>query len=322
MAVADGTTGRSVSPRARELRWATASLVVSVALLITKFVAYFLTHSNAIFSDALENIVNVVTAGFAIYSIRLAHRPADQEHPYGHGKVEFFSAGLEGSMIVLASVLIVGKVGLSFLRGGGQTIERLDAGLVLLGAALLVNGIMGVSLWYRGRKGQSLTLEAEGIHLMVDAWDSVAVLAAIAIVRATGWQWVDPVAAMAVAVYIAILGLRLQKRSAAGLMDEQDAGDAALLRKILDDHVGSDGKEPRICSYHKLRHRHSGRYHWVDFHVMVPPWWNIEQGHRAASAIEYEIELALGEGNATAHVEPCEDAQCKRCEVERARNEA
>lgn len=317
MTIADGTTGRSVSPRARELRWATASLVVSVALLITKSVAYFLTHSNAIFSDALENIVNVVTAGFAIYSIRVAHRPADQDHPYGHGKVEFFSAGLEGSMILLASVLIVAKVGLSFLHRGWQTIERLDAALVLLGAALLVNGIMGISLWYRGRKGQSLTLEAEGIHLMVDAWDSVAVLAAIAIVRATGWQWVDPFAALLIAAYIAILGLRLLKRSAAGLMDEQDAGDTQLLRKILDAHVGRDGNEPRICSYHKLRHRHSGRYHWVDFHIMVPPWWNIEQGHRTASAIEYEIEQALGQGNATAHVEPCEDAQCKRCEAER-----
>ncbi|HEX4052785.1 MAG TPA: cation diffusion facilitator family transporter [Tepidisphaeraceae bacterium] len=321
MAVVDGTSGQPASSRGRELRWATASLVVSIVLLITKFVAYFLTHSNAIFSDALENIVNVVTAGFAIYSIHVAHRPADQEHPYGHGKVEFFSAGLEGSMIVLASVLIVGKVGLSFLYGGGRPIGRLDAGLALMGAALLVNGAMGMSLWYRGRKGQSLTLEAEGIHLMVDAWDSVAVLAAIAIVRATGWQWVDPLAAVAVAVYIAILGLGLLKRSAAGLMDEQDAGDAALLRKILDAHAGLNGKEPRICSYHKLRHRHSGRYHWVDFHIMVPPWWSIEQGHQVASAIEYEIELALHEGNATAHVEPCEDPQCKRCEAERAGRE-
>ena len=313
MAVAAETKMRSASLRGPELRWATASIVVSVLLLITKSVAFFLTRSDAVFSDALENVVNVVTASFAMYSIHLAHRPADQEHPYGHGKVEFFSAGLEGSMILLASVMIVAKVGLAFLHHERGTIQRLDIGLTLMGAALLVNGVMGLALWYRGRRGRSLTLEAEGIHLMVDAMDSVAVVAAIAVVRLTGWEWVDSATAVAVAVYIAVLGLRLLKRSAAGLMDEQDAGDTALLRNILDSHVGPAGKEPRICSYHKLRHRHSGRYHWVDFHIMIPPWWSIDQGHRVASAIEYQIELALEEGNATAHVEPCEDAKCPRC---------
>jgi cation diffusion facilitator family transporter len=308
----------SDTPRhAQEHRWALAALIVSLALVITKFIAYFLTQSDAVFSDALENIVNVATAGFAIYSIHLAHQPADREHPYGHGKIEFFSAGLEGSMIVLAAVIIIGKVAGSFLYGHRQPITRLNTGLVLMSAALVVNGILGFSLWYRGRKGRSLTLEAEGIHLMVDAWDSVAVLVAIAIVRATGWQWVDPLAAIAVAIYIAFLGMGLLKRSAAGLMDEQDAGDTALLHRILDAHVGPDGRDPRICSYHKLRHRHSGRYHWVDFHILVPRWWDIEQGHRVASVIEYEIELALKEGNATAHVEPCEDPACQRCAAEK-----
>jgi cation diffusion facilitator family transporter len=321
MALIDGTANRSASARDQELRWAAASLAVSVVLLITKSVAYFLTHSDAVFSDALENIVNVFTAGFAMYSLRLAHRPADQEHPYGHGKVEFFSAGLDGSMIVLAGVVIVAKVGLSFLNHERRKIERLDTGLVLMGTALLVNALMGLCLWYRGRKAKSLTLEAEGIHLAVDAVDSVAVLGAIAIVRLTGWKWVDSAAALAIAAYMAYLGLRLLKRSAAGLMDEQDAGDTQLLRNILDSHSGANGKEPRICSYHKLRHRHSGRYHWVDFHIMVPPWWSIDQGHRIASVIEYQIELALGEGNATAHVEPCHDADCQRCEAEKTREQ-
>jgi cation diffusion facilitator family transporter len=321
MALTDGTADRSGAARTSELRWAGASLGVSIALLITKSVAYFLTRSDAVFSDALENIVNVFTAGFAMYSLQVAHRPADKEHPYGHGKVEFFSAGLDGSMIVLAAVVIVAKIGLSFLAKERRPIEHLDIGLVLMGAALVVNAGMGLCLWYRGRKGNSLTLEAEGIHLAIDAVDSVAVLVAISIVRLTGWKWVDPVAALAIAAYMAFLGLRLLKRSAAGLMDEQDAADTKLLRKILDSHSGANGKEPLICSYHKLRHRHSGRYHWVDFHIMVPPWWSIDQGHRVASVIEYEIELALGEGNATAHVEPCEDAGCQRCEAERVSGE-
>ena len=151
---------------------------------------------------------------------------------------------------------------------------------------------------------------------MVDALDSIVVLAAIAIVRLTGWLWVDTAGALAVAVYIAFLGLRLLKRSTAGLMDEQDPAERRRLQEILDSHVGPAGKEPRICSYHKLRFRHSGRISWVDFHVVVPKWWNIEQGHRVASAIEHEIELALGEANATAHVEPCSDPACAECSRE------
>jgi cation diffusion facilitator family transporter len=266
-----------------------------------------------VFSDALENMANVVTAGFAVYAIRLAHRPADADHPYGHGKIEFFSAGLEGSMVLLASVYIVGKVAMSFLKNEEPVVHQLDMGLVLMAIALVGNAALGFSLWFRGRKNNALTLEAGGIHLMVDALDSVAVLVAIAIVRATGWQWVDAVAALAVAVYIAALGLRLLKRSAAGLMDEQDPRQRRLLQEILESHTGADGKEPRICSFHKLRYRQSGRNCWVDFHIVVPKEWNIEQAHRVASAIEYEIELALGEANATAHVEPCEDAECAAC---------
>ena len=116
-----------------------------------------------------------------------------------------------------------------------------------------------------------------------------------------------------VSAYIARTGARLLGHAVGGLMDRQDAEDEALLRRILDAHLGPSGKEPRICGYHKLRHRHSGRYHWVDFHITVPADWSIDRGHKVASAIEYEIELALGEGNATAHVEPCKEAECGRC---------
>src|SRR4029079_7826034 len=130
------------------------------------------------------------------------------------------------------------------------------------------------------------------------------------LVKLTGWRRLDPLTAVAVAIYVGGQAFWLLRRSWAGLMDEQDIEDARLLRQILDSHVGSAGKEPCICSYHKLRHRHSGRYHWVDFHIMVPATWDIDRGHRVASEIEYEIENALGEGNATAHVEPCTDETC------------
>ena len=170
-------------------------------------VAYVLTDSHAVFSDALENIVNVFTAGFAMYSIRLAHRPADTEHPYGHGKIEFFSAGLEGSMILLASVDIAGKVAMSFLKHQEPVIEQLDMGLVLMGGAVGQRGFGIFPLVSRPKK-QIPDPGGGGIHLMVDALDSVAVLVAIAIVRLTGWEWVDTAGAVAVAAYMALLGLR------------------------------------------------------------------------------------------------------------------
>jgi cation diffusion facilitator family transporter len=318
MAITDGTVGKRAYLRGIELRWATLSLAVGIALLVVKLVAYFLTGSQAIFSDALENVANVVTAAFAVYSIRLAHEPADVDHPYGHGKVEFFSAGLEGVMVLLASALIIGKVASSYLLHGRATVVNLNLGLTLMAIALVTNGALGLSLWYRGRLNKALTLEAEGVHLIVDALDSAVVLAAIAIIRITGWQWVDPAAALAVAAYIAYTGVKLVKRSAAGLMDQQAPEDRRRLQQILDSHIGPTGKDPHICSYHKLRYRHSGRNYWVDFHIMVPAWWNIDQGHRVASAIEHEIELALGEANATAHVEPCADENCADCKSEKA----
>jgi cation diffusion facilitator family transporter len=202
---------------------------------------------------------------------------------------------------------------MSLLREQPPEIHRLDTGLVLMAAALLGNGVLGLSLWLRGRRYKALTLEAGGIHLMTDALDSVVVLIAIAIVRITRWQWVDSAAALAVAIYIAAMGLRLLKRSTAGLMDEQDPTLRRQIQEILHTHLGPHGAEPKICSYHKLRFRQSGRSVWVDFHIALPKWWSVDQGHHAASAIEHEIELALGEANATAHVEPCEDANCGDC---------
>ena len=142
---------------------------------------------------------------------------------------------------------------------------------------------------------------------------SIIVITALVAVKLTGWPFLDPLAALIVAGYLAYLGIHLLGTSAAGLMDQQDIADGKLLRGILDSHLAPTGKQPQICSYHKLRHRHSGRYHWVDFHIMVPASWDVKHGHEVASAIEYEIEQALREGNATAHVEPCVESSCNSC---------
>jgi cation diffusion facilitator family transporter len=297
-------------PRA-EATAAMVSLIVSVVLLLIKALAYYYTGSAAIFSDALEQIVNVLASAFAGYSLYLAHQPADALHPYGHGKVEFFSAGFEGGMILLAAVVIAFRASDAIVHHARP--EQLDMGFLLIALAGGVNGAVGLFLMRSARVHHSITLEADGKHLLSDAITSIAVLVALALIRLTGWTWIDPLAALLVAAYLAWVARGLLGHSAAGLMDTQDAADEAMLRKILDAHLAPSNVEPTVCSYHKLRHRHSGRYHWVDFHLVVPATWDIAHGHEVASKIEHEIERALVEGNATAHVEPCRESVCEKC---------
>jgi cation diffusion facilitator family transporter len=295
-----------------ELRAAIASVVVGVGLLVLKFIAYFLTGSSAIFADAMESIVNVAASLVAAYSLWVAHTPADEEHPYGHGKIEFMSAGFEGGMILLASIIMAAKAIVSIVRHD-LAIESIGAGLVLMSIAMLFNGGLGFYLIRTGKRQDSVTLEADGHHLLSDAITSLAAVLALVLVKNLHWTYADPIIALLMALYIMRMGLGLVWRSAAGLMDRQDTADERRLKDLLNAHIGPAGKDPRICSYHKLRHRHSGRYHWVDFHIVVPATLTVKQGHDIASAIEYEMELMLGEGNATAHIEPCEEGACANC---------
>jgi cation diffusion facilitator family transporter len=287
------------------------SLALGCLLLAVRFAAYYLTKSAAIFSDALEGVVNVLTSAFAVYSIRVAHRPADQDHPYGHGKIEFIAAGFEGGMILLAAVLIAVRASESLAIGQGPM--QLDAGIILTFATSTVCGAVGLFLRRRGRSTGSLTLEAEGVHLLCDAVTGGIVLLGLLIVLQTKAASADPIAALIVSVWIISQGVGLVRRSTAGLMDQQDAADALLLNGILERHCGQQGTEPKICSYHKLRHRHTGRHHWVEFHIQVPADWDVARGHRVATSIEMDIERELGDCSATAHVEPCVSPDCQVC---------
>jgi cation diffusion facilitator family transporter len=299
-------------PSVIERRAAIFALTIGIILLALKFAAYLLTGSAAILSDALESIVNVLAGGFALYSVILAHQPADREHPYGHGKIEFLSASFEGGMIILAAVVIAARAIEKLISP--TPVQALDLGLLLTVLAMLINGATGFYLIRLGRRSGSLTLESDGRHLLSDAVTSVVVLVVLGVLWVQPQlTWIDPVAALGVAAYISWMALGLLRRSTAGLMDEQDRRDDELIRGIVDSHVGVGAKEPAICSYHKLRHRHSGRYHWVDIHLVVPADWDVDRAHKVASAIEYEIEQSIGEGNATAHVEPCHAHECKRC---------
>src|SRR5687768_8900862 len=191
-----------------ELLAATFSVVVSVALLGTKFAAYYLTGSAAIFSDALESIVNVIASLVAAYSLTLAHQPADAQHPYGHGKVEFLSAGFEGGMILLAAAVIAFRAVEEMFQGPGA--HQLDVGLMLVAVAGGVNGAVGLLLLQAGKRRGSIALVADGKHLLTDAITSAAVVAALAIMwLKPTWTWVDPIAALLVAAYIAVMAVQL-----------------------------------------------------------------------------------------------------------------
>ena len=286
------------------------SLGVGVTLLIVKFTAYFITGSTAIYSDAVESIANVLGSAVAFYALAVAHRPADKDHPWGHGKIEFLSAGFEGGLILLAAVFIVIRTVDALWTGQLLREQALSFGLLLLVFAMVVNGVVGLMLIRTGKKQGSMTLEADGKHLLSDVVTSAGVLTALVIIKFTGWKYLDPMTALLMAGYIGWMGTRLVRKAASGLMDEQNVEHEKRIRAILDAHVDPNGLPPRICSYHNLRHRRNGRYLWVDFHVNVPAQTPIRDAHALASAIEHEIEQSFGEADATAHVEDCKDKAC------------
>lgn len=295
-----------------ERRAAVLAVVVGAALMGVKLLAWRLTGSSAVFSDAAESLVNVVASLFAFWAIWNAHRPADRTHPYGHGRFEFIASSVEGAMIAAAAVSIVWQA-VGKMLGPAEALERLDAGMVLIGLTIVANGGVGAWLVALGRRTGSTALGADGRHLMADAVTSLAAIGALVAVRATGLQWLDPAVAVSMAVVILVLGYRMVRRSLGELVDEQDPQDYARVSAILDAHLEGrpNARAPLIRGWHKLRTRHMGRHHWVDFHIQVPGDMDVRRAHAVASEIEFEIENALGGGrdggNATAHVEPEDD---------------
>lgn len=298
-----------------EAQAATISLVVGITLLIIKFSAYFITESTAIFSDAVESIANVLGSTVAFYSLVVAHRPADKEHPWGHGKIEFLSAWFEGGLILMAAVFILIRTLDALWTGELLREQSLDTGLILVVLAMLVNAGVGLLLMRVGKRRNSMTLEADGKHLISDAVTSVGVLLALVIVRITGWKYLDPIAAILMAGYIAWLGSSLVRKASAGLMDKQDAPTQRRLEELLQSHVGPTTHEPQICAFHKLRHRRNGRFLWVDFHISLPPDTPLRQAHATAGTIEHEVEKQFDECDATAHIEDCRLPECPVCQL-------
>jgi cation diffusion facilitator family transporter len=276
----------------------TLSLVVAVMLLVVKVAAAAVTGSSAIYSDAAESVTHVLAVAFAAWALRLAHKPPDDTHHFGHDKVAFISSGFEGAMISAAALLIVYEAARQALAGG--TIESMGLGMILTGAAAAVNLALGTALLRVGKKRNSPVLRANGEHVLADVWTSAAVLVALALVHFTGWRGWDPVCALLAGGKLLWTGSRLMRESFGGLMDEADLAVEKELRDLLDAECAV-----RSLSYHNLRHRHSGRTHWVEFHLVFPDETDLGEAHEIATAMEGRVAGLLGqEVRVISHLEP------------------
>ena len=286
------------------------SLVVAIVLLAAKYQAYRMTGSTAILSDALESIVNVVAAVFALGGIAFAAQPADRNHPYGHGKVEFFSAAFEGGLIAFAAVLIIYEVIQAILRGA--EVRSLDAGLAIVLGAGLANLGLGLYLLRIGRRYHSLTLVADGKHVLSDFWTSVGIVVGLLLVRVTGIWWLDPVTAAVVALNLMWTGFRLVRHAAGGLLDEEDTGLLSRLLAALDSRLGQG-----VIRVHHLRAIRAGRFHHVEAHLVVPEFWSVEQAHELSEDLAARVITALGvEGELVFHTDPCHRIYCAMCDLD------
>lgn len=286
------------------------SLVVAVLLLGVKFFAYHQTGSQAIFSDALESIVNVVAAAFALGVLAYAGQPADRDHPYGHGKVEFFSAAFEGGLIFCAAVLILWQAGVVLVQGGGP--QRLDLGLWLTFGAGLANGALGLWLVRHGRRLHSAALEADGHHVLSDFYTSLGVVAGLLAVWLTELPWLDPLVAAAMGLLLLVTGWKLVARAIAGLLDAEDPSLLRQLVTVLDQHV-RDG----VIRIHHLRAIRAGRFRHVSAHLVVPEFWSVQQAHDTAEALAEKVLRELpGDGDIDFHTDPCERSYCRCCDLD------
>ena len=291
-------------------RAAVLSFLVGLGMLVVKSTAYFLTNSSAIFSDALESVIHVAATGMALYSVILSSRPPDASHPYGHGKVEFFSAGIEGGLITLAAVAIIYEAVRGLLVG--KAIQALDTGMLLILGASAVNLALGTFLVRRGKTTGSLTLVADGKHVLTDSFTSFGVIAGLALVKLTGYQALDSLVAIIVALNIILAGYQLVRTSIGGLMDESDRDVLDTLVRLL-----RSKREPGWISIHHLRAMRSGDFHHVDFHLTIPFYWSIDQGHRFQSRVCELVKTELdGRASVLIHLDPCTPEYCRSCRVE------
>ena len=290
-------------------KWMSISLGLSVTLMILKFTAWWLTSSTAVLTDALESIINVIASGFALYSIYLSGQPRDRNHPYGHGKIEFFSSGFEGALILSAGLFIIFQAIQSF--SNPQSITNLDWGLALIAVTTVANALVGWLLIRNGQATNSITLIADGRHLLVDSLSSLIVVVGICLIWLTGLTWLDGVLSLILSGVIIFNGLGLIRHSVAGLMDETDL---ALLQRILD--ILNHHKRSNWIDIHNTRVQRYGADLHIDCHLTLPYYWTLAQVHQEVHEFEEVLKREIDtEVEIFIHVDPCLPECCHYCRI-------
>jgi cation diffusion facilitator family transporter len=262
------------------------SLATGVLMLIAKWIAYILTGSSVIFSDAAESVVHIVAVWFAWYALRVGSRPPDEDHPYGHDKVSFMSAGVEGGLICIAAVIIIVTAVEKLITG--VEIHQLDIGLFITFGAALVNLALGLYLIATGKKHKSLVVEANGRHVMTDVWTSAGAVGGLYAAQLFDMLWLDPVIAILFGSNIIWEGGKLVAVSVRGLMDHSDPELLQITATVIESYCSQ-----HTCTYHRLRLRSSGNTIHVDFHLQVPDDMRMHDAHNLASNLEELIRRRL-----------------------------
>lgn len=294
----------------KELSFIKLSFIISTVICAVKFAAWFLTHSLVILSDALESIINVVASAFAWYSIYLSNKPRDAEHPYGHGKIEFFSIGFEGAMILIAGFGIFIQAILFYFNP--IPVHELNTGAWLTAATGTANFLLGFFLVQKGKQQNSMILKGNGKHILSDSYTSIGVIAAILLILLTGYSWIDPLASVVAAAIIIYTGFKLMNKSVRGLMDEVDMN-------IVDDlvHILKEFRQPNWIDMHNLRVQRYGNYYHVDCHVTMPYYFSLEEVHDEITKLDKLLNDSFKKGSIEffIHTDPCIASSCNHCSV-------
>jgi cation diffusion facilitator family transporter len=276
------------------------SLAMAVVMLLGKMAAYWVSGSTSILSDAAESVIHGVATGFACYSLWLSQQPASQRHPYGHGKIAYFSAGFEGALIFCAGIFII-AVAIRDLIVGPE-LKDLGLGILITAALCLINLALGIALVRIGKQRNVLILVANGQHVLADMWTSAGVVIGVTIVWYTDILWLDPLVAIAVGANIGWTALGLLRKASQGLLDVADPESVNAVLTTLNDAIA----EGTIAGFHQLRLRNSNDLVWVEVHLMLPAQLTVHQAHTRASEIEETIrgKFPNHQLHITTHVEP------------------
>lgn len=286
------------------------SVAVSVVVLIWKLKAYYATNSSAVLSDALETVANVITAFVALFAVKVANEPADENHPYGHGKAEHFSAAFEGGLVFFAGITILYN-SFQYLYAGSE-IQNIQTGVEYSLIATGINLITGYYLIYTGKKEKSAALKASGQHLLSDVVTTLGVLIGLGLIYLTGFTWIDPAMSFALGLWLIYESYKIVRINSGALMDETDDILLEQLSLAIDQY-----RIAGVIDIHNLRMIRSGNFHHIDAHMVVPEFWTVEKVHAMSHDFEKAVVAAYEfDGEFAFHMDPCQQKYCSVCSVE------